>query len=193
MGGGLEAMISMTATQRLTEFRLVCAAHPYVPKGVFYGELFLFLEVCWHARVSTLIESGVKFGFSTRMLRTTFRGPMISIDREPCRTPEGVDFVQGDAMQEIPRILARMPGQRYGILIDGPKGDVAIALKNTCLDHESVRVVAVHDAPRGRGETFHSLDPVYREYAGRELDALIEHPYAAKYPDGPGLAVWVSQ
>lgn len=181
----------MTATKRLADFQRICAAHPYVPKGVFYGELFLFLEACWLAEVSMLIESGVKFGFSTRVLRAAFRGPMMSIDRERSITPAGVDFKQGDAVLMIPQILARTPTQRYGILIDGPKGEVAIALKDTCLRYESVRVVAIHDAPRGRGESVHSLDPVYREYAGRELDALIEHPYAAKYPDGPGLAVWV--
>lgn len=185
-------MMAALSRDRLAAFTRLCADYPYVQKGMFYSELFLFLEACWQAHVSRLIESGVKFGFSTRLLRAAFSGSMISIDREPCPTPQGVTFVRGDAALMLPGIVAGRPFLCSGILIDGPKGDTALALKDACLRHRAVRVVAIHDLPRGHGETCHSHDPTYRHVAGRELDALIAHAYAAKYPNGPGLAVWLN-
>lgn len=184
-------MIDTAFGRRLADFRLVCAAHPYVAKGIFYSELFLFLETCARRGVQRVIESGVKHGFSTRMLHAAFPGPLISVDQVACVTPPGVHFVKGNALAVVPLIAERMSDRRLGILIDGPKGDAALALKDACALIPSVHVVAVHDAQRGGGETFHSQDPAFRKFAGCELDALITHAYAAKYPVGPGLAVWV--
>lgn len=179
----------------LPVFRKVCEQIPYRHKSIFFSELFLFLRACDHRRVDLIVESGVKHGGSTQVLATAFGGRLMSIDRaflpsflKTC--PRGVQLIEGDATREIPRILGTLDGHRVGVLIDGPKGDRALALKDTCLQHACVEVVGIHDLPPGHGEQLHSHDTTFRQYFGRELDALLPAAVTAKYPYGPGLAVW---
>lgn len=179
----------------LPAFRRICEEIPYRQKGIFFSELFLFLRACDRRHVDVVIESGVKYGSSTHVLATAFWGRLMSIDRaflpafmRDC--PAGVQLIEGDAVQEIPRILGSLEGQRVGVLIDGPKGAAALALKDASLQHACVQVVGVHDLLPGHGERLHSHDTTFREYFGRQLDALLPAAVTAKYPHGPGLAVW---
>jgi hypothetical protein len=178
---------------RVARFEAICREHPYRDKGIFYSEAFLFLEACRWQRVNALVESGVKGGMSTQLLRAAFAGEMTSIDQVPCRVPAGVTFVRGDAFVAIAPILRARPHARVGILIDGPKGTLALALKDRCFEYPQVRFVAIHDQPRGHGEAAHSHNRGFRSDVGTRLDALIASDYAAKYPSGPGLALWFAQ
>jgi hypothetical protein len=174
------------------EFKAVAESIPYINKGVFYSELFLFLRECRKKKVTLIVESGVKYGFSTQVLAAAYEGELISIDQAEAQVPEGVTFIQGDSIQEIPKLLADFPEDgAVGILLDGPKGEKALALKDECLNHPAVKVVAVHDVKPGNGETLHSHDAAFRRNHGKKLDALILTDYAAKYPDGPGLGIWI--
>lgn len=180
----------------LPTFRARCATMPYRPKGMFFSELFLFLRACDRRRVEVILESGVKHGQSTHVLAVAFWGRVLSIDQAflpsfLATAPAG-QFVEGDATVEIPRILDNIcpTGQRVGVLIDGPKGAAALALKDACLRMPCVEVVGVHDVAVGQGERQHSHDATFREYFARELDALIPAAVAAKYPNGPGLGLW---
>jgi hypothetical protein len=174
-------------------FHALIDRHPYLPKGVFYSELFLFLWLCGRVRASHVIESGVKFGMSSRVLASVYRGHVFSIDKAPgVQFPPGVIGLVGDAFVRIPQLLADFsPRDRIGVLIDGPKGAEALRLREIVWRHPAVHVVAVHDQAPGVGETVHSHDDSFRGWIGDELDARIDSPYARKYPDGPGLAVWV--
>jgi len=179
----------------LPTFRRLCEQIPYRHKGMFFSELFLFLRACDRRRVEVILESGVKHGQSTHVLAAAFWGRVISIDRTflpsfLATAPPGVQFVDGDATREIPRLLGFFETARVGVLIDGPKGAAALALKDACLRMPCVEVVGVHDVPRGHNERLHSHDPTFREYFGRELDSLIPAAVAAKYPYGPGLGLW---
>ncbi len=174
-------------------FAEVCKALPYRRKGMFYSEVFLFLQACERQRVATIVESGVKFGMSTALLRAGFAGELISIDKDGAALLDpinDVDFIHGDSRDVIPQVLKESKGRRIGVLIDGPKGKTAAALMRETMRWPNVRLVAIHDAPRAAGETSHSHDPAFRAAVGRSLDALIQHDYARKYPDGPGLAIW---
>ncbi len=179
----------------LPTFRHLCEQLPYRPKGMFFSELFLFLRACDERRVDVVIESGVKHGNSTHVLAAAFWGRIVSIDRDFLPTfvatcPSRVEMVRGDATREIPRLLEPLAGQRVAVLIDGPKGWAASALKDVCLQTAAVEVVGIHDQPRGRGEWRHSHDPTFRQYFGRELDRLLPPAVTAKYPYGPGLGLW---
>lgn len=166
---------------------------PYQAKGMFPSEVFLFLACCREQRVDLVIESGVRNGMSTKLLAEAFWGPIVSIDREPViEVPWCVEFIQGDACELVPRLLPTFPTNRIGLLLDGPKGATARALKDVALTQPNVRVVGIHDEPIDAGETFHSHDCEYRATYGGILDLRITHPYAAKYPDGPGLAIWLN-
>lgn len=179
----------------LPSFRAACEALGYRPKSVFFSELFLFLRECDDRRIDVVIESGVKFGGSTQVLAATFWGRVISIDRSFLpefrrAAPLGVRLVQGEAAHEIPRLLQALNGQRVAVLIDGPKGERALALKDQCLQVECVQLVAVHDVAAGLGELRHSTESTFRRYYGRALDQLLPADMQTKYPFGPGLGLW---
>lgn len=179
----------------LPAFRAICTHIPYAPKGMFFSELFLFLRECERRDVTTIIESGVKFGGSTRVLAATFTGRVISVDQKfraefLAHPPAGVQLLEGDARHEIPRLLDGLSTQRVGVLIDGPKGMTALSLKDRCLTYSCVQLVGIHDLPASHGETKHSQDETFREYFGRELDALLPVEMRKKYPKGPGLGIW---
>jgi hypothetical protein len=173
-------------------FARVCREIGYTPKGIFFSELYLFVQACHHRFVDLVVESGVMHGVSTRVLARCYPYHLIAVDRAfSIDAPSSAAFCEGDATVVIPKLIAERPGARIGILLDGPKGASARALKDRCFEFPQVKLVAIHDEPMGGGETFHSHDPAFRDAYGRELDALIEGAYATKYPNGPGLAVWV--
>ncbi len=179
-------------------FADVCRALPYRRKGMFYSEVFLFLQACARHEVDTIVESGVKLGMSTALLRASFSGEMISIDKDASALLEpvqGVRFIHGDSRRAVPQALKEAAGRRVGVLIDGPKGSAAVALMWDAMGWSNCRLVGVHDIARAHhagaaAESCHSHDIEFRQQFGRQLDALIQHDYARKYPDGPGLAIW---
>jgi hypothetical protein len=181
----------------LERFADICRANPYRHKGMFYSEVFLFLQCCANHDVDIIVESGVKFGMSTALLRAGFDGVLISIDKDGVAPPiKDVIFFQGDSRKIIPQVLLEFATQRVAVLIDGPKGSAAVALMWDAMRWECVRLVGVHDLPRASEsnaaavETQHSHDPYFREVMGNQLDDLIQHDYRRKYPNGPGLAIW---
>lgn len=178
----------------LQRFEEICRAVPYRKKGMFYSEVFLFLQSCARHRIDTIIESGVKNGMSTALLAASWPGEVISIDKGsvPPDAVIGVDFMHGDSRELIPSIVRESKGRRLAVLIDGPKGSAAVALMYDCLRFPEVLVVGIHDVKRGTAlkETWHSHQPEYRRLVGQRLDDLIVDDYRLKYPQGPGLAVW---
>lgn len=173
-------------------FEDVCRAVPYRHKGMFYSEVYLFLEACSEHGVNLIVESGVKNGMSTMLIASAWPGELISIDKErvPPEAVRGVDFMHGDSRVLIPAILSESAGRRVGVLIDGPKGEQADALKDAIWQDEKVRLVGIHDRPPVGSFSRHSHGPQFRRHIGMRLDALIKHDYRDKYPDGPGLAIW---
>jgi hypothetical protein len=175
-------------------FARICSELPYRRKGMFYSEVFLFLQRCAAHRVDLIIESGVKFGMSTALLASAWPGDLMSIDKDSgsLEPVQGVQFFHGDSREVIPAILKESRGRRVGVLIDGPKGATALRLMADSMRAEEVKLVGIHDVVRHgvSGESCHSHEPEFRRQFGRRLDDLIRHAYKEKYPDGPGLAIW---
>lgn len=176
----------------LANFFTIAAATPYRPKGVWYSEMFLFLNACLNHRVSLIIETGVRHGMSTSLLSATRAyWRVISIDRSfQIEAPDGVEFVRGDAEALVPTLVLAEADERIGVLIDGPKNEAARALKDRCLEFPAVRVVAIHGTLRDQGEAMHSHDPRCDVY--RSVDRFVDAEARAIYPKGPGLSVWVA-
>lgn len=178
----------------IESFEAICHALPYRNKGMFYSEVFFFLQACAAHRVELIVESGVKNGMSTRLIASAWPGQMISIDKDSgaLEPVEGVDFIHGDSREVIPLVLAESRGRRVAVLIDGPKGAAAVALKDAIWLEPEVRLVAIHDLPLGAapGSSRHSHAPEYRRLVGLRLDNIMKHHYRDKYPAGPGLAIW---
>lgn len=173
------------------QFEAVAALVPYQPKGMFYSEVYFFLQVCASHGVKTILESGVKWGMSTRLLGATFPGTIMAVEQTPLiRSVPGVQLLEGDSMVILPRLVRRFaPSEPVAVLIDGPKGQRGLQLKDDCL-RAGAKVVGVHDQASGRGESKHThTASAYRQQASA-LDRFVSDEYRRKYPHGSGLAIW---
>lgn len=183
-----------------TAFFTVCESIPYEAKGIFYSEMFLFLQACQQVATDIIIESGTYLGFSTQLLANAFQGPILTVDQHQKLVPEmhiwgnNVQAFQGDSFDAIPGLITRLPElATVGILIDGPKDEKALELKDRCFEFPAVKVVGIHDIEPMPCQAAHSWDQNYRKSVGQKLDTLIDHPYAQKYPKGPGLGIWIAE
>lgn len=175
----------------LERFEAICATQTYQKKGMFYSEVYLFLTRCQHHAVDLIIESGVKFGMSTRLLASAWDGEIISVDQKPVLVSyPRVQLLTGDSLKLLPQLLDERPQRRVGVLIDGPKGKAALGLKAACLQRAGCRLVAVHDAERSRSAAVHSWDTAFQRSEAQRLDRFVSAEYRAKYPAGPGLSIW---
>lgn len=166
----------------------------YVPRGMFFSELYLLTAQCVAAGVERVIESGVRNGLSTRVLRAFWPGALDSIERKPSLSPADLraDILKGDGRELVPRLIATHAPTPLGVLLDGPKGAKGDALRAVCWTFPHVKVVAQHDSAPGRGETMHTTDRDFRRAIGNDLDARIPAAVRAQYPLGcPGLGIWV--
>lgn len=179
---------------RENKFLDVCEQIPYEKKGIFYSELWAFTRFCQDFGIQTIIESGTYHGFATRILLKAFNGPIVSIDRNEVAFSSSrftnLLLLIGESEELIPIVVEKAKDKRIGILIDGPKGPPALALKDQCFKFPNVVLVAIHDLLPGNGESFHTHNSIYRQSFGGRLDRMIKDDYAKKYPNGPGLAIW---
>lgn len=182
----------------LNHFASFCQQFPHAEKSIFFGELFLFLREADKAGTEMYLESGTYKGWSAKFIATYTGKQTYTIDRSKHPDLEvlfdlaaPILYIKGDSMQELPAIL-KATKRPVSILIDGPKEDMALILKDVCLSYPCVKLVAIHDLPPGFGETCHSWDEGYRAEAGNMLDSLIQSSYIDKYPKGPGLGIWIN-
>jgi hypothetical protein len=182
----------MAATVTEEEYEAVCTRVSYQPKGMFYAEVWIFLQACQRHACDLIIESGVKNGMSTRLLAACWHAPIISIDKKPVAVDAvfpGVQLLKGDSTELLPRLLEDRPERRVAVLIDGPKGSKAQALKDRCLRLSACRLVGVHDLAMFRGESEHSHDSSFALVRQR-FDKYVSAEYRKAYPLGPGLGIW---
>lgn len=176
------------------EFTRLTAGIAYVPRGMFFSELYLFTMRCLEHGVERIIESGVRNGFSTRVLRALWPGCVQSVELRPLRCPADLQavIIQGDGRVLLPALVTAHGSTPVGVLLDGPKGSKAIGVRDALFGaHAHVRVVGIHDYPSGHGEAIHTTDPAFRREAA-VLDAGIPDAVRALYPLGcPGLGIWV--
>ncbi len=165
---------------------------PYRPKGIFPSELCLLVLFCQENGIDTVLESGVLNGHSTKLLRALLPDvKMVSFEKNPSDqaiAEFGNDLIVGDSFEAIPEWIHQNNPERVAVLIDGPKGLLALKLKENLIKMDCIKVVGIHDLPRGYGETLHSHD-VHGPKAIK-FDASVPPEWREKYPKGPGIAVW---
>lgn len=173
----------------MTTFQRATAHLAYVPKGVMFSELYLFHRACLETGVDAIAESGVANGLSTRVLRA-LGWAVTSFDKDARFVPKDLrDVVTiADGRQAVPAWVAAHRSQRLGVLLDGPKGPKAAAVRDWCLTQPQVRVVAQHDSRAGLGETLHSRDPQFA--SATVLDKTI--PANAPVRAAHGLGIWIN-
>ncbi len=170
----------------LDQFVKITNGLPYLPKAIFPSEMFMFYYIAKGKEVDCVIESGVGNGGSTNYLDALFPdAEIISVDLGDVKLTRElhprIEFIKGDGSIEVPRIVDRAIGKNIGVLIDGPKNDLAIELANKLVD--KVRFIAIHDLP-----PFDTHSRSFRKNFGF-LDSNVG-AYLKKYPNGPGLRIF---
>lgn len=196
------AVISLPSSSALTSFQKKVGHLLYRQKGIFPSEMFLFyLQAQDFDADDLILESGVGFGGSTTYLALLFPDTMIaSVDgdaygqlqhvRRQLARHRNATIRKGDSTKLLPLLLERCYANKIGVLIDGPKKMMAVALASRLLQDSRVKFVAVHDLPpemQKMGD-FHSWDSQWRKSYGFLDDKVGE--MRGHYPDGPGLTIF---
>lgn len=188
------AVVCLGAAVTYEEFNAKTAGINHAPRGMFFSEVYLFTLICRQQGVERIVESGVRNGVSTRLLRALW--PHVeSVELRPDRCPDDLraSLIAGDGSVLVPALAAGHAPAKVGVLIDGPKRQAGHDLRAACLALPNVVVVGQHDVTPGRGERFHSYDHAFRAGIGDALDARIDPAIRAMYPAGcAGLGVWVA-
>jgi len=132
--------------------------------SITFFEALAILAAADMKKIDVLIESGVASGFSSEIWGRFYAGTHVKIygidknsegqnDNEAARKRlapfANVEFMEGDSLDEIPKLLERHKGQRIGVFIDGPKTHLQAKLALETLQRTSdVQFVAMHDVSK---------------------------------------------
>ncbi|CAE7539313.1 unnamed protein product [Symbiodinium natans] len=145
-----------------------------LPGSVLPSEALLFHTLADMEGVQVIVESGVGQGGSTRAACSWAHAMpgrrVLALERSVSPAVaaqlrgwcgEVLTLKEGDAFQMLDSALAA-GGNSTALLLDGPKGRVAVRLAEDAMRRfPGLRVAAVHDVPR--------LDSRYRDQEGRHL------------------------
>ena len=188
-------------------------------KGMFPSEVLAFCVLAKHLRLSHIFESGMAMGYSTESLATLLELPIVSFDlagyglwqhwltRFRLSRFNNLAIYRGNSKKMLPPMLEQSePGDRIGLIIDGPKGLAAVELANNLARRFSqIKLIGIHDIGQGRDSEFRHLyqglgwhgfatdNQQFRKYVG-ELDEriIIKSGFeeaTRKYPSGPGIGL----
>jgi len=153
----------IAAGRTLTERLKTCCIGQLKARGdsITWFEAMSILAAAHIKKIDVLIESGVASGFSSEIWGRFYTGSPVKIysidknseglnDNEAARKRlapyPNVQFIEGDSLNEIPKILERHRGQRIGVFIDGPKTHLAARLALEVIEQSTdVQFVGVHD------------------------------------------------
>eukprot|EP00933_Yihiella_yeosuensis_P055168 TRINITY_DN53868_c0_g1_i1.p1 TRINITY_DN53868_c0_g1~~TRINITY_DN53868_c0_g1_i1.p1 ORF type:complete len:404 (+),score=65.74 TRINITY_DN53868_c0_g1_i1:43-1212(+) len=156
--------------------------------SVKFTEAFAFAAFCHLHEVDLVLESGIYKGVSTEIW-SFFVKDVYAIDvfirkeaEDRLRKRPNVQLEEGDGHKLLPEILAKNPGRKAAVFIDGPKGELAIRLAMTLRGHPQVAFVAMHDMEPYRGELtklgafFYSDETWYQEAYGHLDEPFRKRP-----------------
>jgi len=137
-------------------------ADGYQERGILNSEMLAVCALSKSLGVDVAIESGRARGQSTHVLARCFQGSptrVISVELyrdEDAKFAEGqlsgfdhVELLYGDSTVLLPELVAGLEGKRIAVLLDGPKGQVAIDLARKLFELSPGVVAAfMHDTRR---------------------------------------------
>ncbi|CAE8591517.1 unnamed protein product [Polarella glacialis] len=126
--------------------------------SVLFSEAFAFTAFCHLHEVDLVLESGVYKGVSTEIW-SLFAKDVAAVDifippeaEKRLQQRPNVQLEVGDGRTVLPMLLEQHAGRRAAVFIDGPKGELAIRLALSLVEHPQVAFVAMHDMEPYRGE-----------------------------------------
>ena len=154
--------------------------------AILPSEMLLFCALAGSQNVECVVESGRRHGYSTEVLaRQGWR--VLSIDTHPNQEADSrlhygnLTLLSGDGLTRVPELLT---GRRAAVLLDGPKGMVALRLLDSIRDQ--IVLGAIHDCYQGtdvrreltqRGAVF-SDDPEFlAEFGELDTEMLVHRGY----------------
>lgn len=159
-------VLTHAARKCVDTFRQVIDTHE--ERGILHSEMLAICAVCDELDVEVIIESGRARGQSTYMLAKYFRSQpvkIISIDwkgsyyfseeddtfaRERLAPYDNVEILYGDSLQVMPELVRKLAGKRIAVLLDGPKGQVAMdLLRRLISEPEDIVAAFFHDTMKG--------------------------------------------
>lgn len=133
------ALVTHSTRKYVDRFREVIDS--YEERGILHSEMLAVCAVCDELDVEVIIESGRCRGQSTLVLARYFQGhdtTIISIELERDENAlfaaqrlapyNHVQLIYGDSQSIMPTLIQQLTDKRIAILLDGPKGQVAIDL-----------------------------------------------------------------
>jgi len=134
----------------------------------FFSEGFAFVNFCKIYDCDIVIESGLRFGGSTRMFLNFLNNNIIIHTNDLNQQfPEDIkntvnsikneyndrnwNFYPGDGEKIVIDLIKKYENtdKKIGILLDGPKYSLALKIQDECLKFKNVKFVAIHDMGEG--------------------------------------------
>lgn len=135
----------------------------WVEGAILPSEMVFFLSRCEEMDIQCVIESGRQDGYSTRLLGEFARRQGIeiySVDTENdriradnCRKRlveyRELHLLKGNGLSVLGRLLEGISDSPTAVLVDGPKGFLAMSLLFASAGYRQVKLVAMHNLERG--------------------------------------------
>tara|TARA_A100001391_G_C5020052_1_gene265558 strand:- start:288 stop:923 length:636 start_codon:yes stop_codon:yes gene_type:complete len=174
----------------------------YPGNSIFPSEALAVYTLAKHFEIDLFIESGIFRGASTFLWSELFSDIDI-ICMDILESPkhqqivgdvinrfsdkDNMDFIIGDSVQEIPKIIEKYSDKRIGIFVDGPKDWMGLDLCVNSIKNKNVCFTSLHDYTHPY--YFSTQTNVeFRKIVGNMNE---KHPQIQEYPNGPGLTVIV--
>lgn len=153
--------VTRSAAQHRARFAQI--AGEYEERGILHSEMLACCATCAALDVDLIIESGRCRGQSTSILGRFFAGSDTQIISIELERDENAEFAErrlaemrhvtlryGDSLELLPQLLREHAGRRIALLLDGPKGAVAISLLQRCLtESDNISCAFLHDLRQG--------------------------------------------
>lgn len=183
----------------------------YLDNGIFDSELFVIYSLFKKLNCDLLIESGICYGYSTKILLHSLNvdhcgielsSQFVEFGRKLEKEHSNFKFYNEDSSLIIPKIIKENEDKNIFVNIDGPKGENAIKLKNNIKNYKNVKAISIHDhidmnsdqifSTRNNPE-FNSIyfDKLNQKQKNKKHSDQINNTYYDVYPNGPGLVIYI--
>lgn len=131
---------------------------PKTPHCMRLSELYFIYTLISQFGCKQVIESGTYMGYSAGVLSRLLTLPLQTIDLfltpqadKLRKTNKFVHFLKGNSLEIIPILLEYNNKRPVGVVIDGPKRELAIELAVSCLQFPNVLFCTIHDVDTDAG------------------------------------------
>lgn len=188
---------------------------PYNHSGMFNNEVFMIYTLYKELNCNMFIESGIDNGVSTQRFLKFVQDEYVGLDwNSKCYgsrvNQENFTFTCADSTTIIPKLIESRKEKNILVMIDGPKGMQAANLKNSLLEYDNVKVVALHDTYDGLENENHlrifetkNNQNYFEKYfnllnlnGNNEINTIFNLKntngltYHGTFPTGPGVSIY---